>query len=342
MVKNRKRVRKETYESVGKHSAVQLCNWTKNSLRDEGVCYKEKFYGIKSHLCCQMTCSIFCNNRCIHCWRDISNAQDKMIENPDSPEEIIEGAIRAQRKLLTGFKINPKSKRKQLSKANQKKLEEAQNPNQFALSLTGEPTLYPRIGELIDLLRKRKATSFLVTNGLQPEVIEKLIREKNLPTRLYVSVNTSNKEDYKKFHRSLKKDAWEKLNKTLSLFSKLTPKGVPRNISKEMSTRGKGTVFRMNLVKGFNMGEKNAKEFAEMIKKSKPMIVEIKGYMAVGFARERLGYDRMPTEEEMKKFIGILLKELGKEWKLLGEHERSRAYALAKKKSDLKIKKKDL
>ncbi len=323
MARNRKRVRKETYEPVGKHSAVQLCNWTKNSLRDEGVCYKEKFYGIKSHLCCQMTCSIFCNNRCVHCWRDISNAQDKMIDNPDSPEEIIEGAIKAQRKLLSGFKINSLSKRKQLSKANQKKLEEAQNPNQFALSLTGEPTLYPRIGELISLLRKRKATSFLVTNGLQPEVIEKLIKEKNLPTRLYVSVNASNKKDYEKFHRSLKKDAWERLNRTLGLFSEI----------------GKGTVFRMNLVKDFNMREKDAKKFAEMIKKSKPIIIELKGYMSVGFARERLGYERMPTNEEMKKFIDVLLRELDNRWKLLGEHERSRAYVLGENKRDLKIEK---
>jgi tRNA wybutosine-synthesizing protein 1 len=322
MARSRKRVRKETYEPVGKHSAVQLCNWTKNSLRDEGVCFKEKFYGIKSHKCCQMTCSVFCNNRCVHCWRDISNAQNKMIENPDEPKDIIEGAIRAQRKLLTGFKIDSKSKRKQLSKANQKKLAEAQTPSQFALSLTGEPTLYPKVGELIKEIRKRKATSFLVTNGLQPKVIEKLIKEKNLPTRLYVSVNSSNKKDYDKFHRSLKKDAWKKLNETLKLFTKIAGR----------------TVFRMNLIRDLNMSEKNAKEFAEMILKYNPMIVELKGFISVGFARERLGYDRMPTDKEMKNFIKILLKYLGKDWKFLDEHERSRAYVVGKRKEDLLIK----
>ena len=327
MARSRKRVRKETYEPVGKHSAVQLCNWTKNSLRDEGVCFKEKFYGVQSHRCCQMTCSVFCNNRCVHCWRDISNAQDKFIENFDSPKEIIEGAIKAQRKLLTGFKIDKHSKRKQLSKANQKKLEEAQTPTQFALSLTGEPTLYPKIGELLKEIKKRKATSFLVTNGLQPEVIKKLIKEKTLPTRLYVSVNSSNKKDYEKFHRSLKKDAWKKLNETLKLFSKLKDR----------------SVFRMNLIRGLNMEEKNAHEFAKMILKYSPMIVEIKGFMSVGFARERLGYDRMPTDKEMKNFIEKLLKYLGKDWKLLDEHERSRAYVLglAKNKGKLKIKERD-
>ena len=100
MSKARKRIRKETYEPVLNHSAVQLCNWTKKSLKDEGVCFKEKFYGIKSHLCCQMTCSILCNNRCIHCWRDITNAKDEFIKNPDEPKEIIGGAIKAQQRMI--------------------------------------------------------------------------------------------------------------------------------------------------------------------------------------------------------------------------------------------------
>lgn len=328
MAKSRKRIRKETYEPVLNHSAVQLCNWTKKSLRDEGVCFKEKFYGIKSHLCCQMTPSIFCNNRCIHCWRDISNAKDEFIQNPDNPVDILNGAIKAQQKLLTGFKIDPNSKRKQLSKANQKKLEEAQFPNQFALSLTGEPTLYPKIGELIKEIRSRKATSFLVTNGLQPEVIQKLIDENNLPTRLYVSVNTPNKEAHKRFHRSLKENAWEKLNETLSLFKKIT--------------KPKTTVFRMNLVKELNMEDKYIKEFSEMIKKYEPHFIEIKGYMSVGFARERMGYDKMPTHKEMISFIEKLEGELeGTNYKLRDSHEPSRAYVLAKSKDDLLIKKED-
>lgn len=328
MSKARKRIRKETYEPVGKHSAVQLCNWTKKSLKDEGVCFKEKFYGIKSHLCCQMSPSIFCNNRCIHCWRDISNARKDFPIKPDSPKEILEGAIKAQRKLLTGFKIDPNSNRKQLSKANQKKLEEAQNPTQFALSLTGEPTFYPYIGELISEIRKNGSTSFLVTNGLQPEVIQKLINENNLPTRLYVSVNTSNEEAYNKFHRSLKENAWNELNKTLQLFKKIDS---PRK-----------TVFRMNLVRDLNMDDKYLSEFAKMIKSCEPDFIEVKGYMSVGFARERMGYDMMPTHEEMLGFISKLQKELeGTGYILQDEHEPSRAYVLAKSKNDLMIREED-
>ena len=198
-------LKKQHYEIAGKneHSAVQICRWTKKSLRDEGVCYKEKFYGIKSHLCCQMTPSLYCPNQCIHCWRAIEYTTGNKIPGKiDSPLEIIDSCINAQRKLLQGFNIDKKSKKKQLSKANQKKLRESQEPIQFAISLSGEPTIYPHIGELISELRKRGKTSFLVTNGLYPEKLKELLKKKQLPTQLYISINTPNKELYNKFHRS--------------------------------------------------------------------------------------------------------------------------------------------
>jgi len=324
-------LKKQHYEVVGRdeHSAVQICRWTKKSLRDEGVCYKEKFYGIKSHLCCQMTPSLYCPNQCIHCWRAIEyTTGDKIPGKIDSPSEIIEGCVKAQRKLLQGFNIDKNSKKKQLSKANMKKYQEAQEPMQFAISLSGEPTTYPKIGELIAELRKRGKTSFLVTNGLYPEKLRELLKNKQLPTQLYISVNTSNEELYNKFHRSMIKGAWGRLNETLTLLPKLSTK-----------TR---TVFRMNLVKELNMFPEQAKEYAQLIKKSKPLFIEIKGFMSVGFARERLGYERMPTDKEMEDFIGILLKELKQiglgEYKLLDSHEFSRAYVLGKDKKELKIK----
>ena len=322
---------KQHYKIVGKneHSAVQICRWTKKSLRDEGVCYKEKFYGIKSHLCCQMTPSLYCPNKCVHCWRAIEyTTGDKIPGKIDSPTEIIEGCIKAQKKLLEGFNIDVKSKKKQLSRADQKKLKEAQEPMQFAISLSGEPTVYPHIGELIAELRKRGKTSFLVTNGLYPEKLKELQKKHQLPTQLYISINTSNEELYNKFHRSTIKNAWKKLNETLELLPKL--KGKTR------------TVFRMNLVKDLNMFPQQAKEYTQLIKKSSPMFIEIKGFMSVGFARERLGYERMPTNKEMEDFIKVLLQELKKagleEYKLLDSHEFSRAYVLGKDKKELKIK----
>lgn len=309
------------YRFIGNSSAVKICLWTKKSIRNEGVCYKEKFYGIRSHRCCQITPWLGCDNNCIHCWRALELNFNKLIINNkiDSPKEIIEGCIKAQRKLLEGFKILPKTKEITLSKANMKKWEEAQEPMQFAISLSGEPTIYPHIAELILELRKRGKTSFLVTNGLHPEKLKELIKKNALPTQLYISVNAPNKELYNKIHRSSKANAWELLNESLKLMSKI-------------KTR---TVFRINLIRDLNMSEKNVLEYAERIKKYKPLFVEIKGYMSVGFARERLGYEKMPTEQEVKEFSERLAKQT--KLKILDSHEYSRAWVLGKKKEELKI-----
>ena len=329
----KKTLTKQHYKLAGKHSAVQICRWTKHSLLDEGVCYKEKFYGIKSHLCCQMTPSVmWCPNKCLHCWRAIELTLGEKIEGEiDSPSEIIDECIKAQKKLLTGFKSN--------KKINLKKLKEAQEPTQFAISLSGEPMIYEKIGELIEELRRRGKTSFLVTNGLYPEKILELKKKNQLPTQLYVSVNAPNKKLYEKIHRSVKKNAWEKLNKTLEILPTLKCR----------------IIFRMNLIRDLNMVE--PENYAQMIKKAsgeakpltassksrrKPTFVEIKGFMSVGFARERLGYEKMPTNKEMEEFIELLLKELGKDWKLLDSHEFSRAYVLGRDKKNLKIKKSEI
>lgn len=318
-------LKKQHYKIVGKHSAVQICRWTKKSIRDEGFCYKEQFYGINSHKCCQMTPAVmWCPNKCLHCWRAVEHTIDCELKGKlDSPKEIIDGCIEGQKKLLEGFKIDPKTEYKTKSRANMKKWAEAQEPDQFAISLSGEPLLYKNMAGIVKELRKRKKTSFIVTNGLYPEKILELEKEKALPTQLYVSVNTSNEKDYNKFHRSQIKDAWKKLMKTLKIFSKI--KGKTR------------TVFRINLVKELNMDDSLIPEYAELIKIANPDFVEIKGFMSVGYSRERLGYERMPTFSEMEEFVKKLANETGLRY--LDSHERSRAFVLGKNKKDLKIKK---
>jgi tRNA wybutosine-synthesizing protein 1 len=334
--KSRKILKKQHYVIVGEHSGVQICRWTKKSLINEGVCYKEKFYGIKSHLCCQMTPSIiFCDNKCLHCWRAIELTQGNKIKGKiNSPKEIIDGCIKAQIKLLNGFGSN--------KKLNKEKFSESKEPMQFAISLSGEPMIYNQIGELIEELRKRGKTSFLVTNGLHPEKLKELIRKKQLPTQLYISVNTSNEKLYKEFHRSSMKNAWQKLNESLEIM----------NLLKKEKVR---TVFRMNLVKDLNMYDDLIEEYAKLILKANPMFIEIKGYMSVGYARERLGYNRMPWHKDILDFSKKLVKELKKqdennknkktgtktkeEYKILDEQEVSRVVLIGKNKKDMKIKK---
>ncbi len=316
-------LKKQHYGLVGNHSGVQICRWTKKSLVDEGVCYKQQFYGIKSHLCCQMSPVIgFCQNKCLHCWRAIELTIGDKIKgkNIDNPKKIIKECIEQQQKLINGFKGN--------KKINLEKFKQAQEPNQFAISLTGEPTLYPKLGELISELRNQGKTSFVVTNGLCPEVLEKLDKEGNLPTQLYISMNSPNEKLYNQWHRSSEKNAWKKFSESLELI-------------KNLKTR---RVIRMTLVKGIysNMGEKHIKDYIKLIKKAMPDFIEVKGYMSVGFARDRkgMGYEVMPTHDEVKDFAKKIVKELKQEgYKILDGHEFSRVVLVGKDKEKRRISK---
>ena len=238
----------------------------------------------------------------------------------DNPETIIQGCIQAQQKLLNGFKGNPKT--------NLTKFKQAQEPENFAISLTGEPTLYPKLGELIQQLREKGKSTFIVTNGLQPETLKKLQKNKQLPTQLYVSLNTPNEKMFKKWHKSTIKDAWKKLNQTLNLFPKL-------------KTR---KVIRMTLVKNANTKPEHIEQYSELIKKAQPDFIEVKGFMSVGFSRNRkgMGYDAMPTHEEIRDYAERRAISLKNNYKILDEHERSRVILIGKDKSKMKIKKSEI
>ncbi|MFN4133751.1 MAG: radical SAM protein, partial [Candidatus Hadarchaeales archaeon] len=180
------------YRIIGehRHSAVKVCHWTKKSLLDQGVCYKEKFYGaelgVRSHLCLQLTPSIpFCDHRCIYCWRDTEITIPEWRGEVDEPAAILDHAISAQRLLLSGFGGNPK--------VNRKKFMEAQKPRHCAISLAGEPTIYPKLSGLIEECKKRGMSSFLVSNGLHPEALERL----RPPTQLYISLIAPDGETYR-------------------------------------------------------------------------------------------------------------------------------------------------
>ncbi len=294
---------KKRYKMAGEHSAVKLCNWTRSSLREQGVCYKEKFYNIKSHRCLQMTPAVaWCEHSCLFCWRPTEFTLGKDMEKViiDEPKKIVDESINAQRKLLVGFKGN--------DKIDKKRLQEALNPNQAAISLAGEPTLYPKIGELIQEFHDRGFTTFLVTNGMNPDVLKKL---SPLPTQLYLTVVASNAKDY--------------INTTKSCYGF---KGFDRLIESIKATKKINTrkVARLTLVKGLNDG--SPKEYAKIIGLGNFDFVEAKSYMHVGSSVERLSKENMLTFYEIKKFGNELANELG--WKVIDEHEPSRVCLIAK------------
>jgi len=313
--KNLEILKKQHYAIAGKHSCIQICRWTKKSLIDEGVCYKEKFYGIKSHRCAEISPSaVWCQNKCLHCWRAIENTQKGKLDKKkvDMPKEIIKECLIGREKLLSGFGGN--------KKLNKKKFKEAQLPNQFAISLIGEPTLYPYICEMVKMLKKEKKSTFIVTNGLNPNVLKEMQKKKCLPTQLYISLNTPNKELYDRWHRSSEKNAWKKFNQSLE-------------IMKNLKTR---TAIRMTLVRDLNMAKEQANDFARLLKKASPMFIEVKGFMSVGYARKRLGYEKMPNWKEVQDYAKLIAKAIN--YKILDKHEFSRVVLLGKSKKDMKIK----
>ena len=192
---------KQHYTIIGEHSGHKICDYVKKSLLDRDFCYKQKFYGIQSHRCVQMTPAVnHCPNECIFCWRAMEFNEGIVIKKTDAPEKIIEGSIRAQLKKINGFGGN--------KKVNWVKFREAQKPLHFAISLSGEPTLYSKLQKMIEILNKRKMSSFVVSNGMFPEKLRKIT-----PTQLYLSIFAPNEELYNKISRTKIKNAWKRLMK---------------------------------------------------------------------------------------------------------------------------------
>jgi len=217
----------------------------------------------------------------------------------DDPEEIVEGCVEAQLRILSGYKGNPK--------ADREKFREALTPRHVAISLTGEPTLYSPLGDLIEGFHKRGFTTFLVSNGTVPEALAQLGHE---PTQLYISVCAPDEKTFLKTCRPQIPAAWEKLNETL-------------NILPSFSCR---KVIRITLVKGLNMD--HPEEYAELIKKASPDSVEPKAYMHVGFSRLRLGFGNMPTHQEIRGFATQLANETS--YSLIDEAPESRVVLLSR------------
>ena len=77
-------------------------------------------------------------------------------------------------------------------------------------------------------LRERKISSFLVTNGLHPEMIERLRDENSLPTQLYMSLDAPDERTWKRIDVPLVPNFWDKVKGTLKLMDGLNTRKVLR------------------------------------------------------------------------------------------------------------------
>jgi len=190
------------------------------------------------------------------------------------------------------------------------RLDEAMTVRHCALSLVGEPIMYPRINEFITDLHKRKISTFLVTNAQFPEAIRNLVPV----TQLYVSVDAGTKDALKAVDRPLFSDFWERYLESL----------------RALGEKGQRTVYRLTLVKDHNMAE--CADYARLVALGRPDFIEIKSVTFCGESKaSSLTLTNVPWHEEVKTFASTMLghERLSEQYEMACEHQHSCIVLLA-------------
>eukprot|EP01134_Creolimax_fragrantissima_P003010 CFRG3010T1 len=297
----RKSLTKQGYKLIGTHSGVKLCRWTKSMLRGRGGCYKHTFYGIDSHRCMEATPNLACANKCIFCWRQHTNPVGTEWKwKTDEADMIVNEAIKNHRALIKTAKG--------IAGLIPERYEEGLNVKHCALSLVGEPIMYPQINRFIELLHERRISSFMVTNAQFPEAITNLAPV----TQLYVSVDAATPESLKKIDRPLFSDFWDRLMASLD----------------ELGRKQQRTVYRLTLVSGWNSEE--IAQYAKLISRAKPHLIEIKGVTYCGTSDASvMTMQNVPWHEEVVGFVQALC-DLLPEYSIASEHEHSNCVLVAR------------
>lgn len=308
--RQRKQLEKEGYKIIGSHSAVKLCRWTKHGVRGRGLCYKRTFYGIDSSSCMEATPSLACANKCVFCWRHHKNPVGTSWKwKTDPADEIVSEAVRLHTNLIKELKGVPG--------VTEERHAAAMNVKHCALSLVGEPIMYPQINELLSELHKRRISTFLVTNAQFPEAIRNL----SPVTQLYVSVDAATPETLKKTDRPLFADFWERY---IECF-------------KAIREKKQRTIYRLTLVKEYNMAEDEAilNEYANLVKIGEPDFIEIKAVTFCGSSQDKdaLTMQNVPWHDEVVKLSTALTQVLAKrgigKYALASEHKHSCSILIA-------------
>ncbi|KAK9073303.1 hypothetical protein SSX86_007627 [Deinandra increscens subsp. villosa] len=293
---------KQGYKIIGSHSGVKICRWTKSQLRGRGGCYKHSFYGIESHRCMETTPSLACANKCVFCWRHHTNPVGKSWQwKMDDPLMIVNSALEQHKKMIKQMKGVPGVTAERLS--------EGLLPRHCALSLVGEPIMYPEINSLVDELHKRRISTFLVTNAQFPDKIASL----KPITQLYVSVDAATEDSMKAIDRPLFGDFWERFGDSL----------------KALKDKQQRTVYRLTLVKGWNVEDIDA--YSSLFSIGNPDFVEIKGVTYCGTsATSKLTMENVPWHADVKAFSEALAEKSHGEYEVACEHVHSCCVLLAK------------
>jgi len=251
----------------------------------------------------EMTPSLACANKCVFCWRHHTNpVGNEWRWVTDKPEFILQQAMENHKKMVKEMKGVPGVKKE--------RLEDASRIRHCALSLVGEPIMYPHINEYVKLLHSNNISSFLVTNAQFPDRIKQM----EPITQLYVSIDASTQDSLKAIDPPLFKDFWERYLASL----------------KALRNKAQRTVYRLTLVKSFNMNE--IAEYAHLVALGLPTLIELKGVTFCGTASaSNLTMKDVPFHEEVRNFAKSLVKYLEADYEIACEHVHSCSVLLAHK-----------
>ncbi|KAM7398918.1 hypothetical protein PAMP_018222 [Pampus punctatissimus] len=277
----REALTKQGYKLIGSHSGVKLCRWTK-------------------FVCCSPFLLSVPTTR--HHTNPVGTEwRWKM----DPAEKILQDSLEKHQNMIRQFRGVPGVK--------PERYKEGLAVKHCALSLVGEPIMYPEINAFVRLLHSHHISSFLVTNAQFPNEIRSLVPV----TQLYVSVDASTKDSLKKIDRPLFKDFWTRFLDSL----------------KALGEKRQRTVYRLTLVKAWNVEEMQA--YSELIALGQPDFIEVKGVTYCGdSSASSLTMANVPWHQEVVAFVQQLADMLP-QYEIACEHEHSNCLLIAHTKIDV-------
>jgi tRNA wybutosine-synthesizing protein 1 len=222
----------------------------------------------------------------------------------DEPLAIVAEGIEQHRKMIRECKGIPGVK--------PERFQEAMQVKHCALSLVGEPIMYPRINELVGDLHLRKISTFLVTNAQFPEAIRAL----HPVTQLYISIDAATPESLKAVDRPIFTDYWDRYLESM----------------RALADKKQRTTYRLTLVKDHNMAD--AADYARLVSLGQPDFIEIKSVTFCGESKaSSLTMGNVPWHEEVKDFSERVLSHegLSADYELACEHQHSCIVLIAHK-----------
>ena len=226
----------------------------------------------------------------------------------DPPLQIVEGALAAHAGMIKQMRGVPG--------VLPGRIEEGMAPRHCALSLVGEPIMYPEINTLVAELHARRISTFLVTNAQFPDAIRSL----QPVTQLYVSVDAATPATLKAIDRPLFSDFWERFTACLSA----------------LKDKQQRTVYRLTLVAGYNMTD--AADYAALVELGLPDFIELKGvtYCGAGNGASSLTMKNVPYHADVVAYAKLLAEAVaarpgGGEYALACEHAHSCCVLLARR-----------